>query len=162
MLDEELARTVELIKASHTTFIGPKCPVLEELDEYEEGVTEILKCIGYRYGIRNAHISYWKWEKYCTMTLEVENSGVAPIYFPWKMFLYVYDSVGDQVQKVQIPIELTKLYGGMSVEIELTNVLIDEGYSYMVGIENPATGQPAVELNMECESKGKEYLLFSF
>lgn len=162
MLDTELSRTIELLKASHTTFIGPKCPVKEEVVTYSQGVSEVLKTLGYRYGVRTMELEYRRWSDIGKITLEVENCGVAPIYFPWKMYLYVYDSFGSQMQKIQIPIELTELYGGNSEEIVIKGVLIEEGYIYMVGIENPITGLPAVELNMKCESEGNKYLLFEF
>lgn len=52
---EGLSQTLELLKRSHTTFIGPKCPVSSsdkyDGEPYAGAVPEMLKSIGYRIGI---------------------------------------------------------------------------------------------------------------
>lgn len=58
MLVNNLDRTIKLLQCSHTTFIGPKCPVRGEITEYKEGVDEVLKNIGYRYRVSSSTLSY--------------------------------------------------------------------------------------------------------
>lgn len=156
MLVENLEETISLIKQSHMTFIGPKCPVTEEVETYSEGVEEVLKTIGYRYGVSEASISYWKWSNEGKLVLKVENSGIAPIYFPWEMYLYVYDGE-NLVERIQVPVNLMGISGGESCNAEIENVPIGEGYTYWIGIENPATGEPEVYLDIETEEKNFMY-----
>lgn len=156
MLVENLEETISLIKQSHMTFIGPKCPVTEEVETYSEGVEEVLKTIGYRYGVSEASISYWKWSNEGKLVLKVENSGIAPIYFPWEMYLYVYDGE-NLVERIQVPVNLMEIFGGESCNAEIENVPIGEGYTYWIGIENPATGEPEVYLDIETEEKNFMY-----
>ena len=99
MLDWNLSKTLELLRRSHTTFIGPKCPVLEETERHQNGVENVLKTIGYRYAISEASLSYWKWKDTGTLDLTIENRGIAPIYFPWQMYLYIYDETNCLIEK---------------------------------------------------------------
>lgn len=161
MLDDELIRTLDLIRQSHTTFIGPKCPVLDELEQYKKGVSEVLKTIGYRYGVSSVKLNYWKMSDSGKLTLTINNNGIAPIYFPWKMWLYILNEDNEIVQKILIPVDLTKLCGGESLEVFMEDVPIKEGNSYAIGIENPDTGEPSVSLDMNSPSKDKCYVLFT-
>lgn len=159
MLEWKLRDTLKLLKQSHTTFIGPKCPVLEEVETYRTGVEEVLKTIGYRYGITDATLSYWKWQDKGTLELAVRNSGVAPIYFSWPMYLYVYDEAEQLTDKIQVPINLTEVQGGESVSVSLDNVPVDKNYVYGVGIERPDTHMPAISLDMKCRKEHNVYFI---
>lgn len=159
MLDWNLAETLELLRESHTTFIGPKCPILDEVDSHRKGVEEVLKTIGYRYGISEASICHWKWMEKATVDLTIENRGVAPIYYPWQMYLYVYDEANRQIEKILVPVNLTDVTGGESIHIRLNNVPIGENYVYGIGIENPISHKPSVSLDMNCPNKNKIYFI---
>lgn len=162
MLVNNLDRTINLLRSSHTTFIGPKCPVRGELYEYKEGVDKVLQNIGYRYRVSSSSLSYFKWSDEGKLKLTVENTGTAPIYFPWKMYLYIYyeGSYDTPYEKEELPVDLSSLYGGGSVEVTVEGIPVGEDYTYGVCIENPDTGKPAVYLDMDCESRDKIYMLF--
>lgn len=157
MLVEDLDETISLIEQSHMTFIGPKCPVLDELEVYEDGVEEVLKTIGYRYGVSEASIFRWKWAEGGTLTLTIENRGIAPIYYPWSMYLYICDEDGVQVERMEVPVSLMDISGGESETVKLKDVPVVEGYTYWIGIENPTSDEPEVYLDMDCESNQFKY-----
>lgn len=161
MLVENLDETISLLKLSHTTFLGPKCPILEELDVYEEGVSEVLKTMGYRYGVSEATISHWKWSESGTLNLAIENRGIAPIYFPWKMYVYIYNSTGKFVEKREVPVSLMEITGGESAVATLENMPIISGYSYWVGVENPSTGKAAMYLDMDTGFEDFQYKIIT-
>ena len=162
MLVNNLDRTINLLRSSHTAFIGPKCPVLGEISEYKEGVDGVLKNIGYRYRVSSSTLSFLRWSDKGKLTLTVENTGAAPIYFPWKMYLYIYyeGSIDTPYKKVELPVDMSSLYGGESVDITVAGIPVGAEYTYGVCIENPDTGKPAVYLDMDCESREKVYMLF--
>lgn len=58
---EGLLQTAELLRQSHTTFIGPKCPVSSsdkyDGEPYVSAVPELIKSVGYRIGITKVKIS---------------------------------------------------------------------------------------------------------
>lgn len=159
MLNENLDRTLSLFQQSHTTFIGPKCPVKDDVEQYQEGVDEVLRTIGYRYGIRKCTIRYHKWKKTGSIQLTIENRGLAPIYFHWHMYLYVYDEHGELMERLQVSLELTQLYGGSSGKVTMKGIPMKDNYTYGIAIENPDTGEPAVWLDMDCRREGQIYYL---
>ena len=150
------------------TFIGPKVPDLTENPELEEAANEILKSVGYKYWISSAqkndgHIG----DDNSYITLTVENSGVAPIYFNWKMFLYAavekdgenidispIETIGNLniISKYEVDLDLTSIYQDQSAEavVSVPSAIANQnGVSFYVGIEDPSTNLPAVRLNMK-------------
>lgn len=152
LFDVHRDKTLSLIEKSHMTFIGPKCPILDEISEYSKGIKPIQKKLGYRYGIRSYQFTGKRSSKGGKLTLVIDNQGIAPIYFPWKMYLYVSD--GEKiVKKKKIPVDLTCLCGNKSIEITMKGIPYKKGYCYGAGIENPETKKPSVYLNMKCRKK---------
>lgn len=159
MLEEELDRTVKLLAESHTSFIGPKCPVVEEAEQYRAGVEKVLSSIGYRYAVSGCTIQTWRGSGSASMSLIIENYGIAPIYFPWHMYLYIEDKTGQRIDRIKVPAELIELGGGARIEVMLEQIPACDGYLYSVAVENPETGEPAMFLDMECENQDKRYYL---
>lgn len=167
MLVTELDRTLSLLEESHMTFIGPMCPIAcqEELT-YPEETREVLGKIGYRYGVSEAEIRYNSLSKEATVTFTLENRGVAPMYFDWKVCLYQLDEKGEAEQRFETEILLSELAQGESAEAvvkaDLTEWMEEndgELPTFAVGIENPDTGEPAVSLDMQTEKNELRYLL---
>jgi len=163
MLGSKLSETIELLKNTHMSFIGPKIPNLDEWERYPEAVNEVLKNVGYRYGVSEAsYINDSKAGKvYLTMT--INNYGVAPIYYDWPLCVYLYDGMGNIIRRLVTDVNVSMVAGGEKVK---TKLLIDYkslGLSNMpqvaVGIEDPSTGKPAIELDMKTESIEKRYFI---
>ena len=83
------------------SYIGPKAPVDEENGmNMTQGVQEVLKNIGYRYSISKAvfpdlnKLPLSRLDSY-TVTLNWENSGVAPLYWNWDAYIYFVDDSID-------------------------------------------------------------------
>lgn len=155
MLKTNITETVSLIKDTHTTFLGPKCPISSgnryaETDDsvYYEGVAKVLRAMGYRLGITKAEISGVSSKGIASVELTWTNDGAAPLYFDLPVWIYSLDSNGNVVSKTEIDTDLSKLLPGKTLK---TTVKIDlsakaEGTSLAVGIVDPLTGKPAVEL----------------
>ncbi len=155
MLSKGLPETIKMIRASHMTFIGPMVPDTADDPELSAAADKVLGNIGYRYWVSSFDRK--------NMTLTITNSGVAPIYFDWKMCLYVDDLDEDELLGYELDVDLTKLFEGQSATCTLDipeEVLDAKGVKVYVGIEDPTTGEPSVYLTMQAERKGKMSLLW--
>lgn len=160
MLEENLPETLELLRQSHTTFLGPKVPVKETAEHYKEGTEEVLKTIGYRYRVSQMCLSFWKWQKEAQMTLTIENNGIAPLYFPRNLYVGIYDNTGRMVEKKRLAVDLREIGGESRREISAGSVPFAEGYTYTLWAENPENGEKDICLDMDVESRGREYRLY--
>lgn len=163
MLVTEQARTIELLQRSYMTFIGPKTPMKNgEEKMWPEAVEEILKNVGYRYGVDHATISHDTLQGVLSVELVLKNYGVAPMYFAWPVCMYLLDEQGNLTERKVLDVDLTKLAKGQSIDIRvawesrgLKNALPRIG----IGIENPDTGKPEVLLDMDVKTQDKVYIL---
>lgn len=159
MLDTNLSGTVEMIREAHTTFLGPKIPD----ENYVDGYKEVLKNMGYRLWISMAELK--NTAKGSRLKLIWENSGVAPMYKEWPVYVYIEDESGKLVEKSRISIKISSLLPGekevtlTALETERLNSLLEKGYRLSVGIEDPMTEFPCVRFAMEAlYQEGKNYL----
>lgn len=159
MLDTNLSGTVEMIREAHTTFLGPKIPD----ENYVAGYKEVLKNMGYRLWISMAELK--NTAKGSRLKLTWENSGVAPMYKEWPVYVYIEDESGKLVEKSRISIKIFSLLPGekattlTALETERLNSLLEKGYRLSVGIEDPMTELPCVRFAMEVlYQEGKNYL----
>ena len=159
MLDTNLSGTVEMIREAHTTFLGPKIPD----ENYVDGYKEVLKNMGYRLWISMAELK--NTAKGSRLKLTWENSGAAPMYKQWPVYVYIEDESGKLVEKSRISIKISSLLPGekattlTALETERLNSLLEKGYRLSVGIEDPMTELPCVRFAMEAlYQEGKNYL----
>ena len=159
MLDTNLSGTVEMIREAHTTFLGPKIPD----ENYVDGYKEVLKNMGYRLWISMAELK--NTAKGSRLKLTWENSGVAPMYKEWPVYVYIEDESSKLVEKSRISIKISSLLPGekattlTALETERLNSLLEKGYRLLVGIEDPMTELPCVRFAMEAlYQEGKNYL----
>ena len=159
MLDTNLSGTVEMIREAHTTFLGPKIPD----ENYVDGYKEVLKNMGYRLWISMAELK--NTAKGSRLKLTWENSGVAPMYKEWPVYVYIEYESGKLVEKSRISIKISSLLPGekattlTALETERLNSLLEKGYRLSVGIEDPMTELPCVRFAMETlYQEGKNYL----
>ena len=85
MLDTNLSQTVELIRESHTTFLGPNIAN----KTYQQGYETVLKNMGYRLWVSEASIS---WDlRGSKLEMSWRNDGVAPFYKDWPVWIFITD-----------------------------------------------------------------------
>ena len=90
---------MELIRSSHTTFLGPN--IADKT--YKEGYDQLLGNMGYRLWISKA-----RWKRNL-LELTWENDGVAPFYGDWKVYLYLENPEGKIVENPQADITLSQI-----------------------------------------------------
>lgn len=119
---EEFDLTLEGIKSSHQSFIGPKIIIDESDEHYEHQMNEILKTIGYRYRVESLSIDFGNKESF-DITCNLVNDGIAPIYLPYSIQLDIYDADGSVV------------WTSEDIELDLRTVLPGEKYSFTTNAE---------------------------
>ena len=132
-------------------------------ENYVDGYKEVLKNMGYRLWISMAELK--NTAKGSRLKLTWENSGVAPMYKEWPVYVYIEDESGKLVEKSRISIKISSLFPGekattlTALETERLNSLLEKGYWLSVGIEDPMTELPCVRFAMETlYQEGKNYL----
>lgn len=163
MLVAEQARTIKLLQESHMTFVGPMCPIAcDEEQEYPVEVAEILKNVGYRYGVTSAKISQNKLVGSVSVEVQMKNYGLTQMYFSWPVNVYFLDESGNVLARRKVDIDLTKLGQNQSAtaRVEWQDEILKEKLPLVaIGIENPETGVPEVYLDMDTETQDKVYIL---
>lgn len=150
MLDTQLKRTLELLEAAHTTFLGP---MIADKD-YSQGYEAALGRMGYRLWISKGKLQCLGGVGRVTLTWE--NSGVAPLYEDWPVYLYLKCPKTGEITQVPVEMNLSELLPGESVTIKVQLPWAAKGMEISVGIVDPMTGKAAVRLAMEAEiKKGK-------
>ena len=160
MLETNLSQTVELIRESHVTFLGPNIAV----SKYPEGYETILKNMGYRLWISEAVLSHWFGGTKLELTWE--NDGVAPFYKDWPVRVLVTDEEGNTVEEKEVKMELSSILPGETIKTELyldtkkLSELAGKQYHVSVGIVDPMTEKANVRLAMTGKYEDGENFLW--
>ena len=156
LLGERLSETRQMIRESHMTFLGPKCP--EGSEKEAEGADLIREELGYRYYISRMEIRRSHGPGQMQVELTWENTGIAPIYWDWPVTLYVYDGDGNLRHQEETGLRLSKLLPGETAEtlsqIPFTEDL-EKGCQIGIGITDP---QKRVSLYLAMESERRDQI----
>lgn len=149
MLDTELETTLSLLEDSHTTFLGPK--IADE--EFREGYDAVLVHLGYRLWVSGAELSPGLLEG-VKITLTWQNSGTAPLYADWPVYLQAVDSAGRVLEQAEVELSLARLLPGETIRTSTTLPHTklrgsDRCAALRLVIVDPLTGRPAVRLANE-------------
>lgn len=163
MLTTQKEETLDLIRRSHMTFIGPKTPnrKLRTL----AGAEEVERELGYRLWISTMKPSYQYLKNQIQMTLTWENSGAAPLYWDWTVMMYVYDRDGKLQYWEAVNMDLRDLTPGKKITTTSVipfNDMFRQGYSVGIGIIDPLTEKPAVRLAMDVEYRDGINMLYVY
>lgn len=163
LLSSDLEGTLELLDRSHMSFIGPKIPEPEEWEKWRQGAEQVLKRLGYRYGVSEAQITYDTLTRKLRVDAVLVNHGTAPLYFDWPLCFYVMDGNGEVLQRIPAEVKLTECAQGGTVPLRIETDCREWDRENVpvvaVGIEDPRTGEPAVALDMKCRQDGYRYRL---
>jgi hypothetical protein len=150
---ENLLQTIQLLENSHTTFIGPGGPFKpEDAKSYQQQIDQVLAVIGYRYYLER--VSMPSIVRICNSfegTITFGNNGIAPIYYNWPTYLYIFDE--NQILKISFPldVDLPRILPGLEEEIRIDlpiDKIANGIYTLGIAIVDPITNQPAVRFGM--------------
>ena len=159
-----LDETIELLKESHTTFIGPKIPKVrgDSYDEiYRSASEKILSTIGYRLGITEVTVRQKSEGSNYEILLRWHNEGTAPLYFKLPVYLYTINAVGEPEIITEVDVDLTSVVPGLDVYSKTTVNSSLSGTLYL-GIVDPMTNKPSVSLVSAQKHLGKLTEIYTF
>ncbi len=162
LLGRQLNKTLNLLEESHTSFLGPK--IAEDIGDDRRGYQKVLKKLGYRLWIASASLKLEG--NTTTLSLSWRNSGIAPFYRNWRAYVYVQNWSGQTIERIAIPLNLTKLLPNTkeetTVKLKTPNVIkaSKNQYRISVGIVDPMTGKDAVHFAVAGQEDQKRLLLF--
>ena len=146
LLGNNLDELTDEAKAAHLTFLGPK--VAEDIGDGQAAYKELLKNMGYRLWVSGLTIS--KGESKVEITLNLENSGVAPLYGDWPVVLYLCNANGKVLQAQQLDCRLSELLPDQTTELKASFAYSkDQNYQVKLGILSPMTQEPSVHFAMK-------------
>lgn len=158
--------TMELLNQSHTTFLGPNAPKSGELTGIEqENMLQFLAEMGYCLGVRSCSLSRSLFSGRMDLTMDWENTGIAPLYATCPILLEIRGASGETIWETYYEQDFRSFLPGtfsLSLPLEGAEELEKGTYSLYIGIVDPMTGEPSIELRMDTERDGNKYLLIQF
>lgn len=144
LLGADLEQTISLLRRSHTTFLGPK--IADE--EMRESYDAVLGSLGYRLWISDMTLST-PITGGIQVDLTWQNSGTAPFYFDWPVYLRVADRTGRLLEWVALDLDLRQLLPGETAETSAVVHQIPgwdslDDFALQLVILDPMTQRPAV------------------
>jgi len=145
-----LNQTLQLLKKSHTTFIGPGSPYqVANGGPLQVGIDQVITTIGYRIYIDHVQMQRWiYYARNMNIRFTLSNSGIAPMYYNWPSQIYLFDEKGISISTHLLAMDLRKVLPGEFYDIALkvpVGNLKNGTYSIGIAIIDPITGQPAVK-----------------
>jgi len=147
-LSTEWARTLEMTRRAHLSWLGPYAPILEtDLSASElENARTLVRTMGYQYRLLQARWSI----RQSRLRLEVRgvNEGVAPFYYPWQVRLALIrrtdGSVVHGAPLTNVDIR-TWQPGPFNFRAELSLSVPRNVYHLALGIIDPWRNRPAIK-----------------
>jgi hypothetical protein len=154
MYTTNLETTLQLLKESHTTFIGPGGPYKVATDTpLQDGIDQVLSTIGYKLYIVTVEMPLSvKFGKDMQIKFNFSNDGIAPFYYEWPAKLYLFDKSEKTISTYPLPIDLRKILPDQIYEVSFMLPVSNlENGKYKIGfaIIDPLTGHPGVKLANE-------------
>lgn len=162
LLGERYDDTLAMVRDTHMTFIGPKCPEGELKDS--EASKAVEQELGYRYYISELATRYSFGEGRLDVEMTWQNGGLAPLYFDWPATMYVYDKNGELKYWETVDIDLTSLYPGREIQT-VTHIPFTEefrgGYQIGIGIMDPDEDD-CIELAMDAPLQDGVQIIYTY
>ena len=167
LLVKNLPRTLDLLEASHMSFLGPKTAQAA----CAKGYDAVLRRLGYR--LRVTELKLTPCAGGVSAALTVANEGAAPFYWDWVVNLYGEDAAGNTRYTVPLPLSLPELMPGesqtVSVVLEGAEIRqlcggwkksLSRSQTHLtIGIVDPMTGRDAVRFAMKGKQKNGRMVL---
>ena len=143
LLTSRLKSLQSHLQKAHATFLGPKIPYLNEADQ-EEASKYILRYLGYRLWVKELRMQDR------SVVLNLTNTGVAPFYFDWPLYVLVEDETGKEVRRQKVHMDVRTLLPERSKEVSVPMPdNLPEHYVVKLIMVDPETGKAAVHFAVE-------------
>lgn len=149
--------TMQFIRESHTTFLGPRSGADVKDKSLKEEIRNMSREMGYCFQLSDVVLKKVWWNPKFYLGIKLENTGVAPFYENWPLVVRIYDENQTCVYEKEYDIELPSLLPGKhQIELYLEDVKLEAGnYIIAVGLIDPITGKPGVAFANESDTEVK-------
>ncbi|CAN5906226.1 hypothetical protein BH23PLA1_BH23PLA1_29940 [soil metagenome] len=147
-LGPEFDLTLRMAEDAHFSWVGPYNPALQRnpSDEFRARSEALVRKLGYQFRwdeIR--HVQTVSKGDVLEVTIQGENEGVAPLYYPWPVELALLDESGEPVERQRLDIDVRDWPPGPIEFVGKFEVEAPQGrYELAIGILDPWNGRPAV------------------
>lgn len=164
-LHDNLSVTLELLRKSHQSIIGPKIIVDETDVDFTAASEQVLKTIGYRFTATGVQISLAE-EETVQAAVTLANKGSAPVYDPCAATLLLYDQEEEcRWTQTLSDVDLRQLLPGgelvLNVSIPREGLDDDETYTLCIAIDDQ-DGERFLPMALALENAPLEYQLAEF
>ncbi|TVY09249.1 DUF4832 domain-containing protein [Paenibacillus cremeus] len=158
--DSRMMELLRQIRKSHTSLLGASLVYFKEGKDISEhtqaNINLLLQTMGYHFGLASVtHAPQAEAGDTVKLESSWKNMGVAPFYFPWQVEFALADSNGNVVDASRTTassIDIRRWLPGTKAEtgeIKVPSDLPPGQYTVLVGIIEPSTNKPAVQLAIE-------------
>lgn len=163
MLKTNLNNTLEQLKKSHQSFIGPKVIYNMNLySQYESSLNQILKILGHRLYVSKLELK--EDDSVINVSMNINNDGIAPIYTDVDVIVHIYDEHNEILaMNINEYIDINSITSMDTAEFTINNIFEkDKTYKIGISLDDPVSNKPMIELAMENEISDKVYEIGTF
>ena len=138
LLMDDLSDTLNQIRISHISYIGPGCPDREQ--QKTNGSEMILRNVGYCLYLSRLQTTVDFLRDELLLHFTFNNIGNAPMYRDWPVIMYIYDRDGNCIRTQTLDLRLSGLMPGGEITVTgsvLYSKSLLDGYSVGLGITSP-------------------------
>jgi hypothetical protein len=151
---DSLTQTLDLLRTSHTSFIGPGGPYdILPGSALQAGLDQVHVNLGYRFFVSELKMPARAFiGRSVRGTVIIDNIGNAPMYYPWPLRFYLIDDTGEFQAIVEKDESMMGVLPGQSRSFNFSLPVghLENGvYSVGVSIVDPLTDQPVVRFAMD-------------
>lgn len=162
--DSAIETSLKMIRDSHTSWLGPCSPGMQPTGtSLQKNFDLMLKTMGYRFVLSKVtHDGSAKPGESINISMDWTNKGVAPFYYDWPLELSLSDPNGSIVARTITTEDIrTWLPGSKAVtqRLSIPDGLPDGTYDLCVGIIDPETGKPGIDLAISGRRSDGRYTL---
>lgn len=163
MLKTNLNSTLEQLKRSHQSFIGPKILTnMSSYSQYESSLNEILKNLGHRLYVSSFELK--EKDSIVNVSMVFNNDGIAPIYTDVDVVLHIYDEHNEILTKnINEYIDIGSVTSSNTIDFTINNIFMREKeYKVGISLDDPVSNKPIIEMAMNDEISDMVYLIGNF
>jgi hypothetical protein len=139
----------EFIKQTHWSYIGSAGGAISpQDDQHHANLDKLHKTLGYRFVLRKVeHDQSISQNSDLSLSISVENKGVAPFYYDWPLAIYLISADGEVMLETELDVDIKSWLPGLHTFSESVNIPADiesGSYDVKLAILDPETGKPGV------------------